>query len=108
MRRRIFARLLLAEAVVCLAVWALQWNVGGGVASLMSFPFAPLGQGLRWLSLSGGAGNVLAILLYIILSLLPLGVLLLLKRRQMLPELNVLICGQGRIFIPPDVFIQII
>ena len=84
MRRKTFARLLLAEAVACLAVWALQWNLGGGLLSLMSFPFAPLGQGLRWLSLSGVVGNVAAILLYVLLSLLPLGALLLLKRRQKL------------------------
>lgn len=45
---------------------------GGDLLTLLTFPFAPLSDGLRALSLTGPAGNALAWALYLALSLWPL------------------------------------
>lgn len=62
-----------------LGVWAalcalLGW-LGASVefvSGVMAFPFEQLGSLLRRLSLSGGAGNICAIIIYVCLCLLPL------------------------------------
>lgn len=50
--------------------------------SIFTFPFEPIGLGLRMLSLSGTYGNVLAILLYCILCGSPVFYLLYRKKKQ--------------------------
>lgn len=80
-KRSLFSAFLVLEGLFFLALFwagdaAPQWFSGA-----LAFPFEQIGAGLRWLSLAGAAGNVLAILLYALLSLLPLGVLLVLRRR---------------------------
>lgn len=68
-RRRLL--ILLIEAAVCLA---LVFAAGADALMqlpLLTLPFALPGQGLRALSLLGGGWNVLAIALYVVLSLLP-------------------------------------
>lgn len=84
MRHYLLPILLAAEAVLCLAVCGLQNFLSGALPALLGFPFAPIGQGLRALSLSGGPGNTAAIVLYVLLSLLPLGALALIRRRRKL------------------------
>lgn len=79
-----FTAFLVLEGVFLLILFwagdaAPQW-----FSSTLAFPFEQVGAGLRWLSLAGGAGNALAILLYTVLSLLPLGLLLVLRRRRVL------------------------
>jgi len=66
MRQKTFLWVLVAEAVLC-AAWQFILPSGliGGV-SLFTFPFEQIGEGLRALSLSGSAGNVLAIILYVL------------------------------------------
>jgi len=49
---------------------------------VMAFPFAPLGRLLRWLSLMGGAGNVVAWVLYAGVCLVPLGAGLVVYKRR--------------------------
>lgn len=77
------AFLLLEGVFLLLLFWvgdaAPQW-----FSSALAFPFEQIGAGLRWLSLSGAAGNLFAILLYAALSLLPVGLLWLLHRRRAL------------------------
>lgn len=51
-------------------------------ATLFSFPLAQIGQMLRRLSLSGAAGNALAIIIYLFISLLPVLFSLFLKRSR--------------------------
>jgi hypothetical protein len=46
---------------------------------LLSMPFEFMGKGLRWLSLSSFAGNIIAILLYAMISLIPMFYLLLFR-----------------------------
>ena len=67
--------LLCLEAALCL-ILGLALRPAGGVPSVLAFPFAPLGRALRALSLSGGAGNVCALILYALFCLLPAGALL--------------------------------
>lgn len=78
-----FLWFLAGEAVFFLAFYGAA-SAAGWVVSAMAFPFAPVGQGLRWLSLSGGVGNAVAVLLYAALSLAPLAGLWALKRRRVL------------------------
>ena len=54
----------------CLAL-GLSGAAEGGAEALLAFPFAQIGQGLRWLSLSGPGGDLAAWMLYLLLSLLP-------------------------------------
>lgn len=56
---------------------------GGGLAleQAAALPFAPVGRWLRSLSLSGPAGNAAALALYWVLSLLPLALLIPLRRQ---------------------------
>lgn len=49
--------------------------------NILNFPLEQIGWGLRQLSLSGGVGNVVAILLFLFVGVLPCGVFLLLKKK---------------------------
>lgn len=62
----------------------------------LGFPFAPLGQLLRRMSLSGGVGNAAAVAVYVLISLLPAAWLLarLIKRRAKAEDvLLAVLCG---------------
>ena len=71
MKRNTAFILLGSEAILCLLL-GLLWPQDLAPLFLLSQPFQAIGNGLRQLSLSGGAGNVCAILLYLLLSLVPL------------------------------------
>ncbi|MCL2603579.1 MAG: hypothetical protein FWD90_03795 [Defluviitaleaceae bacterium] len=49
---------------------------------IFAFPFAPVGEGLRWLSFSGGAGNVVAWVIYLMIGLFPFIILAALARKR--------------------------
>ena len=72
-------------AAGCLALCLTGAGSGLAVGQAAAFPFAPVGRWLRSLSLSGPAGNAAALALYGALSLLPL-VLLIPLRRQPVRE----------------------
>lgn len=82
MKKLVYFGVLLAEAVICVVLCALGNVEGESIAHMMAFPFAPIGNGLRALSLSGSVGNAVAILLYVGISLLPAGVLLVHVRKK--------------------------
>lgn len=84
---KVFAVLALA---VLLLIGATVLEVTDGVGILV-LPFTLLGKGLRFLSLSGTTGNVVAILLYILLCFTPL--LLLIGRRRKKKDILLLICS---------------
>ncbi|MBQ2895512.1 MAG: hypothetical protein IJE26_02240 [Oscillospiraceae bacterium] len=75
MKRKKLLILLALEALICAALAAAQINGGHWLSTFLAFPFAPLGRLLRFLSLSGRLGDILAWLVCIGLSLLPLGLL---------------------------------
>ncbi|MCL2499846.1 MAG: hypothetical protein FWE90_05865 [Defluviitaleaceae bacterium] len=61
----------------------------------LAFPFAPVGAGLRWLSLSGGAGNVIAWAIYLAIGLSPFVILaVLVRKRGSYPE-DILLAALG-------------
>ena len=72
MKNKLMTAALGAEAALCVLLCAQ----GGSVEAVLSFPLAPIGNWLRRLSLSGGAGNALAIVLYVLICLLPAGLCL--------------------------------
>lgn len=80
--RSSFAFWLVLEAVVLLVLTWVSGGEGGGSSGVLAAPFAQLGYGLRLLSLSGAAGNALAIVLYVLLCLVPAGALLVLRRKR--------------------------
>ena len=69
------------EAVVCLLVSMMFFRADAGNSvdtgditntwNLLAFPWAQIGMMLRRLSMSGAAGNVLAWILYILISMIP-------------------------------------
>ena len=74
--------LLALEAFVLLVLcWAGNANQGW-FSGALAFPFEQLGAGLRALSLAGAMGNVLSILLYAALCLLPAAGLLVIRRKR--------------------------
>lgn len=81
MKRKKLCTLLCAEAVLCILLSVLQTVSPNVFPALAAFPFAQLGMGLRSLSLSGSAGNILAIVLYVLVCLLPSAMLLPLKQK---------------------------
>lgn len=72
-RRFLCLLLLLAAAALPLS--------RSGMDALLAFPYAQIGDGLRWLSLSSAAGNVLAWALLLALGALPAAVWLWLRKR---------------------------
>lgn len=67
MKNKLMTAALGAEAALCVLFCAL----GGSADGVLSFPLAPIGGWLRRLSLSGGGGNGLAIVIYVLICLLP-------------------------------------
>lgn len=70
MNRKNYYTLLLLTAV-CSAAFALFADGGAMLLSALRFPFGPIGNGLRWMSLGSQAGNILAWSIYVLLCLLP-------------------------------------
>ena len=80
MNRKILMKL--SVLAVCSALlFLLTPGNGGSILVLATMPFTLLGQGLRVLSLSGPAGNIAAIVIYVTVCLLPL-VLILRKKKE--------------------------
>lgn len=71
MKRKRWIAAFAAEGALCAGLTLLLRGDALLNAGLLAFPFAQVGAGLRALSLLGGAWNVLAIVLYAALSLLP-------------------------------------
>lgn len=74
MKERHLFTLLSVEAAACVLFCILQRSLSGLFSTLIAFPFEQIGAGLRVLSLSGAVGNVVAIILYILLGLIPAGI----------------------------------
>lgn len=74
MRYKDFYLALLLEAVICVIFALPQIQLSGMFTTITAFPFEQIGWGLRQLSLSGAAGNLAAVVFYLLLSLLPCAV----------------------------------
>lgn len=86
MRQKLYFFILAAEMVVCVVLVVLQASMTGIFSAVMAFPFEQIGMGLRALSLSGAAGNIAAIALYVLICLAPCGALLVRRKRVLYLE----------------------
>ncbi|MBR2491562.1 MAG: hypothetical protein IKB65_08815 [Ruminiclostridium sp.] len=85
--QRSFLVFLGIEALLLLALVLLGAADGLWASGILGFPFVQIGCGLRVLSLLGGAGNVLALVVYIVISASPLVYLVWLwKKRELFAE----------------------
>jgi len=74
--------LLIALAAGCVAVLLGGVSINDAVVSILAFPFAQIGLMLRVLSLSGGIGNIIAVILYTIVCLLPMAALFFIRHKR--------------------------
>lgn len=72
MKTKALYTLLAIFAALCAVMGAMPALLAEAFSGIMAFPFEQIGLGLRWLSLSGGAGNIAAIVIYAAICLLPL------------------------------------
>lgn len=99
MKRRVFHGILVCEAVFFVFLYLSREDLPRAFTAVMAFPFEQIGLGLRFLSLLGGIGNAVSVLLYLMLSLIPAGVLLLVGiKRRCDPEDKLLAILSGVLF----------
>lgn len=91
MKRTTLYRLLGAETILCLILFGLQFQFPDFVPSVFAFPFQQIAQLLRIVSLSGPAGNTLALGLYCAVSVLPLLVLIKIRTQRVLQAEDILL-----------------
>lgn len=84
MKRNGLICVFVAEAVICVLLHILQASFTGVFSAAMAFPFEQIGLGLRLLSLSGTVGNIVAIVLYIAICLLPAVLIFFLRKMRKL------------------------
>lgn len=84
MREKRLAVFLGVEAVVCVVLYVGVAAAPSWLSAAAAFPFEQIGAGLRALSLSGAVGNAVAVVLYAVLSLLPVAGMIVLGRRGQL------------------------
>lgn len=113
MKKKGMACILAAEAIACVVFCLLQTNFSGTFSNFAAFPFEQAGYLLRYLSLSGALGNVAAIILYIVWSLIPCFLWLLLKKRDMLlgidhilPGISILLFIVNYYMVNPGLFVS--
>ena len=99
MKKKKMHLFLLLEAVIISLILIYSRNSYESAASLLSFPFGLIGEGLRTLSLRGGALNVLSIVIYSVICISPIaGLFMYSKEVKALPE-KVALC-----FLSPVLF----
>jgi len=87
MKRKSFYIILACEAIVCMILQLAREVFPQFFSTVIAFPFEQIGILLRILSLSGSTGNLIAIVIYTSLCLIPVLVLFLLrKKRKLYPE----------------------
>lgn len=79
-RNRLYA-LFAAEILICILLNAIKMPLSGSIL-LFSFPLEQIGTALRALSLTGRLGNALALMLYAAICLLPISLLLNIRRKR--------------------------
>lgn len=99
------------EAAFCIVFCLLRVKLPGLFSVMVAFPFEQIGGGLRALSLSGAAGNILAIVLYVLIGLVPAVIWLFLSKKKravavdwVLPGLSVLLFLVLYFMINPGLF----
>lgn len=93
MKKKGFEYVLVIEAIACMAFCLLQMNFSNIFSTITAFPFEQIGWGLRNLSLSGPVGNVLAIMLYVLICLIPSAIWYLLRKQQKAYKVDYVLIG---------------
>lgn len=93
MGKRKFECILLIEAIVCIAFCLLKMSFSGVFSTIAAFPFEQIGWGLRNLSLSGAAGNALAVIIYILICLIPCLIWRCLRKSQKAYRIDAVLIG---------------
>jgi len=87
--------LLSALAVACIILVLSPAAMPDALPFIMAFPFAQIGRGLRALSLPGGVGNIIAIVLYVVFCLVPMIPLPLIRNKKaedvLLPVISIVL-----------------
>lgn len=76
MNQKTLKIILVVEALLLMALNVAREALPQVFTAALAFPFEQVGYVLRTLSLFGGAGNVLSLVLYVAFCLIPLGILL--------------------------------
>ncbi len=71
MKRKLLVPILSVEAALCLMFFFIRDSLPSVVTSVFAFPFEQAGFALRYLSLSGTSGNILALTLYAAICISP-------------------------------------
>lgn len=96
MNRKTLGKLIVL-AICSVLVFTLIPSSGGSVLYLLALPFALIAKGLRALSLSGSNGNMIAILLYAVVSLSPM--LFLLKKKRSREDWLLIACSGALFYV---------
>ncbi len=100
MKRAFYFGLFFVEAIFCILLTVAPLSFSNIFTSALAFPFEQIGLILRFLSLSGGLGNIVAFLLYLILCLIPIGYfILIIKRRKLYFEDGLLVLFSLSLFV---------
>ncbi len=100
MKRKTFCILLGCEAVLCMLLYIVRDSLPGIFTTIIAFPFEQIGMVLRKLSLSGSIGNILSIVAYLAISLVPMFALLIFnKRRKLQLEDSLLVVLSAILFL---------
>ena len=87
MKQQYLNRILAIEAIICLIMISVQNWFSIDVFTLITFPLLKIAALLRYFSLSGDLGNLLALVIYIIFCSLPLFLFFYIRKRShLLPE----------------------
>lgn len=84
MKRKTFYIFLACEAALCMLLYLARESLPQVFTTLIAFPFEQIGILLRIISLSGRMGNIISIVLYIAICIIPVFVLLFLKKKRKL------------------------
>jgi len=87
--------ILTIQATACVVRVLSPVTSAGVFTFIFSFPYALIAYGLRALSLPGGVGNVVAVVLYVFICLMPMGFLAFIRNKKpediMLPLISVVL-----------------
>lgn len=87
MKHKSFYIFLGCEAIICIMLQLAREALPQIFSTIIAFPFEQIGILLRMLSLSGSTGNLISIVIYISLCLIPVLVMFLLRqKRKLYPE----------------------
>lgn len=81
MKRKTFTIVIALEILLSITILILQAKVPNWFTTMTAFPFEQIGMMLRVLSLSGVVGNILAILFYSAICLLPAAIYVYLRKK---------------------------